>query len=142
MENIIDLDEHGQLISPFHVNGKLFYVWDFDKDGLQGVIEDRRSLHWISEDYFKGEKVSEFNRDIKISGVHVLIPTSEDLLEVADSAAGCPVGWNDLPNVHFWTASQSRCGVPCNEYVSLLSRARYSQGSNACFRFVAVQFKG
>ena len=84
---VIDLGIYGNLISPLQVEGKWYYQWDMNADGVidpnvsreatptNKLTDDFQVMAWLEQEFFGGASVTENNRNFTVDGVDVALPT-------------------------------------------------------------------
>jgi hypothetical protein len=81
----IDLGSgNGKLINPVRVEGKWYYAWDRNGDGLHnstqvGGVFDYTSMDALEQTFFSGQAITETNRQFTLNGVTVLLPTDGNI---------------------------------------------------------------
>jgi large repetitive protein len=93
----IDLGVNGQLIAPYQVEGKYYYVWDRNKDGVHDV-SDQISMNALEQLVFGssvGSVMTESNNTFAIGGVNLKLPTI-GIQGVVAGTAYTFIGWNSM----------------------------------------------
>jgi hypothetical protein len=94
---VIDLGVSGKLILPIHVEGKWYYYWDLNGDGIRSALD--KVNHDVLDGIFNGgSDTTTTMRNGTINGVSVALPTVGGI--TGEFKAGTVVGGNgsNFPN--------------------------------------------
>lgn len=149
----ISMGNFGSLIAPVQMEGKWYYSWDINGDGVMSTAQtsignDQQSFNWLQNTFFGGNTMTDSNRTFTYHGVTMRIPTmGQSPITAAtlkngtawsnatpgwDTVAGSNVAYDDF--VALWDAfngtatTTTSLGVPTNWAAEYLTATQSSNG--------------
>jgi uncharacterized repeat protein (TIGR02059 family) len=77
-DGVLSLGTFGNLLAPVQVEGKWYYIWDYNGNGIaeSSGSSDSTSINWMQTNMFQGQTITPSNRTTEINGLTIMLPTA------------------------------------------------------------------